>query len=47
MIDKLTIKGSALKGVWFVVEKASDKVLAKFTSISEAFVWADNYDKAH
>lgn len=45
MITSVTIKGSALKSIWFVVDAKTDEKIAKFNNIAEAMRYADSYDK--
>jgi hypothetical protein len=43
MINSLTIQGSALKGIWFVVDLKTGEKIAKCKTVTEAVVWASTY----
>ena len=43
MINSLSVQGSALKNIWFVVDNKTGEKIAKCKTVVEAVMWANSY----
>jgi hypothetical protein len=43
MQNSLSVQGSALKGIWFVVDNKTGERIAKCKTVVEAVMWANSY----